>query len=137
MKQSSSQDEPLPIVLVVDDNPSLRQMVAWSLQLNGFQPLEMANGLEAVQWMEQAAHERTYPSLILLDLVMPVMDGHAFLQWMQYLWVGHYPVPAIILFTADTVDEEVLVFFPTLIKQIVSKPFHARDLMDIVQKWSA
>lgn len=135
MKSSSPQGDALPIVLVIDDNPDLRQVVSWTLQFGGFQPVEAANGLEVLQWMEQAAREQRYPSLILLDLVMPGMDGRAFLQWLHFTWVSRYPVPTIILCTASPINDEMSAFSP-LVKQIVSKPFHARDLVDVVRKWS-
>lgn len=56
MRPSSPQSDALPIVLINDDHPMLRQMVAWTLQFGGCQLVEAADGLEALQWMEQAAH---------------------------------------------------------------------------------
>lgn len=136
MQYSQSQRTQSPIVLVVDDNPAIRNVVAWSLQFGGFQPIEAANGLAAVKWMEQAAHEQHYPSVILLDLAMPGMDGRAFLAWLQSSWVEHYPTPAIIVITAGHIDEKSLNPSPA-VKQIVTKPFHVRDLMEVIRKWSA
>lgn len=127
-------DQAQPIVLIADDHPALRQIVAWTLHVSGFQPVEAANGLEALQWMEQAAREKLYPSLIVLDLLMPGMDGRAFLQWLTHAWLGRYPVPAIILCTASPLDETTAL--SPLITHIVSKPFHVRDLVDIVRKWT-
>lgn len=136
MEQVPYQHDNLPLVLIVDDNPTIRNVVAWSLHFGGFQPIEAANGLEAIKWMEQVAKELLYPSVILLDLTMPGIDGRSFLEWLQSAWVGRNPTPAIILITANSLDEKTLALFP-IVKQIVIKPFHVHDLLEIVRKWSA
>lgn len=122
-----------PIVLIVDDNPAIRNVVAWSLQFGGYEPIEAANGLEAVHWIEQASRKQRYPSVILLDLAMPGMDGRAFIEWLQANWPPAYPWPAIIIITAAQADEQSL---NSYVKQIVTKPFHVRDLMEVVRHWT-
>src|SRR5581483_10911627 len=98
-----SQDQPArraPIVLIIDDNPGIRNVVSWSLQFGGYEPVEAANGLEAVRWIEQARREKRYPSVILLDLAMPGMDGKTFIEWLQTAWPPTFPPPVIIIVTA-------------------------------------
>jgi DNA-binding response OmpR family regulator len=136
MEQLPYPQDPLPSVLIVDDNAAIRKVIAWSLSMSGFQPIEAANGLEALAWMEQAARELLYPSVILLDLAMPEIDGYAFLEWLQITWVSRSPLPAILLTIASPVDEKTLALFPA-IKQIIAKPFHMHDLLQMVRKWSA
>ena len=135
MEQAQDQQTRPPIILIVDDNPAIRNVVSWSLQFGGFQPIEAANGLEAVKWMEQAASEQRFPSVILLDLAMPGMDGRAFLTWLQSSWIDRYPAPAILIITAGHLDEKSL-NFPPCVKQIVTKPFHVRDLLEVIRKWT-
>jgi CheY-like chemotaxis protein len=60
-------------VLVVDDDPDGLAVVSLILQLEGYQVLAACSGAEA---LELARRER--PSLILLDVMMPSMDGRAF-----------------------------------------------------------
>jgi DNA-binding response OmpR family regulator len=117
-----------PLVLIVDDHPAIRTMMAHALHVHGFEPIEAANGREAISWMEQSARALLYPSLLLLDLAMPVLDGHAFLTWLQSNWVGRYPTPRIILITASASDEQLLMYFP-IVTHILPKPFHIRDLV--------
>lgn len=62
-------------VLVVEDNADIRGTVQLVLEAEGFQVLVAANGEEALLQLRAAA---TLPSVILLDLMMPVMDGYAF-----------------------------------------------------------
>lgn len=59
-----------PRVLLVDDYPDAREMYSEYLQFSGFDVVEAANGIEALQ----SAIDRT-PDIILMDLSLPVMDG--------------------------------------------------------------
>src|SRR5918911_5281795 len=88
-----------PIVLVIDDNAAIRDMVSWALELDGYEPVEAAEGQEALDWISSAAREGRYPSVILLDLAMPGMDGTAFLQRVHTQWETLYPPPAIVVIT--------------------------------------
>jgi two-component system chemotaxis response regulator CheY len=67
---------PAPTILVVDDDPDLRDALAMVLKDEGYSILPFANGLEALD------HLRTDPSasLIVLDLMMPVMNGWKFYE---------------------------------------------------------
>ena len=59
-----------PRVLLVDDYPDAREMYTEYLQYSGFEVVEAANGMEALQRAVDAA-----PDIILMDLSLPVMDG--------------------------------------------------------------
>src|SRR3954451_18087112 len=59
-----------PRVLLVDDYPDAREMYSEYLQFSGFDVVEAANGMEALQ---RAVDEA--PDIILMDLSLPVMDG--------------------------------------------------------------
>jgi CheY-like chemotaxis protein len=133
MRQSQHEGQP-PVVLVVDDNPAIRDMVSWALELDGYEPAEAAEGQEALDWMSNAAREGRYPSVILLDLAMPGMNGHVFLERLRDQWgvfCAGYPQPAIVVITAGTggPDAETLG-----VQQVIVKPFHVRDLLDAVRQ---
>jgi CheY-like chemotaxis protein len=63
-------------VLVVEDHADLREMLAVLLEAEGFAVETATNGAEALRSLE----ERCCPSVILLDLMMPVMTGDEFRQ---------------------------------------------------------
>ena len=62
-----------PLVLVVEDDPEVRQMLEMLLRLEMYDVAMAANGLQALELMRQRL-----PCAILLDLMMPVMDGWEF-----------------------------------------------------------
>ncbi len=65
-----STKETRPRVLIVDDYPDAREMYSEYLQFSGFDVVEAANGMEALQRAVD-----TEPDIILMDLSLPVMDG--------------------------------------------------------------
>lgn len=120
-----------PIVLVVDDNPAIRDMVSWALELDGYEAAEAAEGAEALAWMDNAAREGRHPSVILLDIAMPGMDGEAFLERLRSHWIPTQPSPLIIVITAGVGGPDAARLG---VAHVIVKPFHVRDLLDIVRK---
>jgi len=83
-------------VLIVEDDEDLREMMAQLLTLEGFQTATVANGREALEYLHQASK----PDVILLDLMMPVMDGWEFRR-QQQADPAIAPVPVIVLSALD------------------------------------
>jgi CheY-like chemotaxis protein len=78
-------------VLVVDDSVEVRAMIDQSLHLAGYAPISAPNGLEALRLLKTGAPVK----VILLDLMMPVMDGWAFRrQQLSDPEIAHIPVIA-------------------------------------------
>ncbi len=90
-----------------------------------------AEGQEALDWMNNASREGRYPSVILLDMAMPGMAGNVFLERLHKQWRKAHPLPAIVVITArsDSPDAQSLG-----VQQVIVKPFHVRDLLDIVHR---
>lgn len=132
MSQKSEQlNSRQPIVLVVDDNPAIRDMVSWALELDGYEPAEAAEGGEALTWMDNAVREGRYPSVILLDLAMPGMDGSAFLNQLRLQWEPAHPMPSVVVITAGTGGPDATTLG---VESVIVKPFHVRDLLDLVRR---
>ncbi len=64
-------------VLIVDDDADIRRSVAKVLHDEGYETVAAANGREAIDWIRSSELE---PCVVLLDLMMPVMDGWQFLE---------------------------------------------------------
>jgi CheY-like chemotaxis protein len=83
-------------VLIVEDDEDLRDMMAQMLTIEGFAAATAANGREALDYL----HGTTKPHVILLDLMMPVMDGWEFRR-RQQADPELAPVPVIVLSALD------------------------------------
>ena len=83
-------------VLIVEDDEDLREMMAHLLTLEGFEAATAANGREALEYLNQGDK----PDVILLDLMMPVMDGWEFRR-QQQADPNLAPVPVIVLSALD------------------------------------
>ena len=59
------------LILVAEDEPDIRELIAFSLRFKGFRVAQAVNGVEAVQLASELL-----PNLILLDIRMPKMNGH-------------------------------------------------------------
>ena len=80
------------VILVVDDDPGIRQTIRWALEDEGFTVATAADGQEAL-----AQGERHRPALVILDMTLPVLDGHAVADGLR---AGGAAVP-ILMITAD------------------------------------
>ncbi|MGA1236842.1 MAG: response regulator [Limisphaerales bacterium] len=87
-------------VLVVEDEPSIRQMVRRVLEKEGWTVREAENGMEGLRAMEQHV-----PSIVLLDLMMPVMNGFDFIRELRRReeWRN---IPVVILTAKDLTGED-------------------------------
>jgi CheY-like chemotaxis protein len=82
------------VVLLVEDDVDSREMLAMWLELDGYRVLQAGNGAEALRVLAEAAIPR--PSLILLDVEMPVMDGERFREIQEHdADLGGIPVALI------------------------------------------
>jgi CheY-like chemotaxis protein len=115
--------------LVVEDDPSNRQLICRMLEKENIRYLEAANGNQA---LEQISKE--IPSLVLLDLMMPVMDGFQFVALLrQNPKFAHIPV--VVITAKDLTDEERQRLTGS-VSQIIQKGAIDRDklLRDITAK---
>jgi CheY-like chemotaxis protein len=67
-------------ILIVDDDMGIRELLTIFCTFNGYEAVGVANGAEALTYLQQ---QNPLPQLILLDLTMPVMDGVTFWQAQQ------------------------------------------------------
>jgi len=116
-----------PVILVVDDQPAIQEMLSWVLYLQGYQPVCFTSGQEALEWIENTQRIGLRPNAILLDLLMPVMDGARFLTCLRAQWDAPVPLPPVILLTVDKNNHDHLGC-----NGVLSKPFHINDLYEIL-----
>jgi signal transduction histidine kinase/CheY-like chemotaxis protein len=88
------------VVLVVDDNPDDRDRLARSLRSSGFEVVEAENGAVA---LDVLADQR--PDLVILDLMMPVMDGFEFMATFK-ADPANLDIPVVVVTAKDLTSEE-------------------------------
>jgi signal transduction histidine kinase/DNA-binding response OmpR family regulator len=99
------------VVLIVDDDAEVRNVVRATLQTAGLKTAEAENGRAALDWMDGNA----LPNLILLDLMMPEMDGFQFLDRMRDD-KARRDVPVVVLTAKDlTADERAFLAERTIL----------------------
>ena len=116
-----------PKILMVDDSRMIRLLVSRVLRPFDCEVLEAANGFEGL-----AVVARENPSLILLDLTMPMMDGLEMLTRLRHDQ-GFKPVPVMML-TADSSRETVLKSVRLGIEDYVPKPVSETTLLLRIQR---
>jgi excisionase family DNA binding protein len=110
-----------PTVLIVDDDAGTRAHVRASLEAEGFDVLEAASGPEGL-----AALEEESPDLILLDVMMPQMDGWEVLRRVQERHGGAVPV---VMFSGQ-VDNAAGEAVERGASGFIGKPFDPQQLID-------
>jgi len=115
-------------VLIVDDDMDIRDLLGETLRERGFDVLTARNGLDALKVLQDGAR----PSVILLDLMMPVMDGYGFLQ-QRSLDPALATIPVVIATAGHGVDRTR--FGDDL--EIVTKPFDIPKLIGVLNAMRA
>lgn len=105
------------MVLVIDDDDDIRETVADLIGWRGFEVTQAANGQEALALLQSSQ----VPCVILLDLVMPVMDGWQFLERLRGA-PGLRDVPVVI------VSGHARSHAPAGVTKVLHKPFDIEDL---------
>lgn len=113
-------------VLVVDDDPDVRQLVEMKLRLDGIETLTAANGQEALDML--AEHD---VDLVVLDLMMPVMDGIETCKRIR-ADESRSELPVIML-TANSQATDIQTGLLTGATDYVVKPFSPRELLSRVR----
>ncbi len=114
---------PAKKILVVDDEPTIRDVVVALLEDEGYAVVAAHTGLRA---LEQLRLER--PDLVIMDVMMPGMDGREVFRRMRQGSAGRVP-PVVMMSAAvgrDLLDSSIAAF--------VAKPFDLTDLLETIER---
>ncbi len=111
-------------ILVVDDESRMRKLVKDFLVRSNYEVLEAEDGVQAVDMY----FEDQSISLIILDVMMPKMDG-----WQVCREIREYSKVPIIMLTAKTNEQDELLGFQLGVDEYISKPFSPKILVARVE----
>jgi len=109
-------------ILVVDDEPDIVELIAYNLKREGYQVFTAANGQEAV-----AAAKRVMPDLIILDVMMPKMDGIEACRIMRAM--PEFKSTFMVFLTARSEEYSEIAGFNVGADDYIAKPIKPRALL--------
>ncbi|MEO6419199.1 MAG: response regulator [Polyangiaceae bacterium] len=114
-------------MLIVDDDADIRETISLALEDEGYEVAAAANGADALRHLRTALRP---PNLILLDLMMPVMDGIEFRtrQREDALFAG---IPVLVITASGNAKEQVKLL---AVDGIIKKPIALQTLLDTVRR---
>ncbi|HEX8171899.1 MAG TPA: response regulator [Thermoanaerobaculia bacterium] len=112
-------------MLIADDDQAIRQLVCTIVQREGLEVDCVADGQEAIEQLSQHSY-----AVILLDLMMPRLDGFGVIEYLKEHPPAFKPVILVITAYADQKFKEV---DPNVVSGVLRKPFEVADLGNLVR----
>lgn len=117
-------------LLIVDDDLDIRRAIADVLEEEGYEVCQASNGQEA---LEQLSRSTRVPGIILLDMMMPVMDGASFIaRSSEHPRLAQIP---IIIFSAHENTEQVAASLG--VAGYLKKPLRLTELLEKIEQLSS
>ncbi|MBI4371900.1 MAG: response regulator [Elusimicrobia bacterium] len=119
-------------ILIVDDQPEIVELLGMSLTRDGHAVSSAANGREALAAMgiEPSAPEAALPEIVLLDVMMPVMDGYQLNQRLQ-TEPRAKGVPIIVMTARGQKMRDLFLAAPN-VAAYLQKPFDPKTLRELI-----
>ena len=115
------------LVLVVEDDQSIREVITDVLEERGFRVVSVANGAEALHTLERAR-----PDVMVLDLLMPVMHGWEFMESYAEK-TGGRSIPIVVVSVNSALPRS---FDRFGVQTVLAKPFNIDELLEAVNRAS-
>jgi twitching motility two-component system response regulator PilH len=114
-------------ILIVDDSPTVREMVSDQLKRDGFKVIEAVDGEEAIEKIQASS-----PDLVVTDIVMPRKNGYDLTRWLKNdPRTKHIPV---VMCTSKSEEFDVYWGMKQGADAYITKPYHPPDLVAAVRK---
>jgi CheY-like chemotaxis protein len=114
-------------VLVVDDEPQVVWMLQFGLEADGYETVAARDGVAALQAVQE--HR---PNVMLLDVMMPIMDGWAVLEHLRSL--PEQDRPRVVVLSARTSRDDRAKATELGADAFVAKPFNVDDVLGVVRQ---
>lgn len=122
----------MPVILVVDDEPDIVTLLRFALEKEGYQVGEAGNGQIALERLgiEPSKPEAPLPDLIVLDIMMPVMDGYQLNMRLQ-TEPRAKDIPILVLTAKGQKMRDLFEMAPN-VAAYVQKPFDPKMLRELI-----
>ncbi len=112
-------------ILLVDDEPDILEIVGYNLRNEGYQIFTAENGQQAIK-----SAKKNIPHLILLDIMMPEMDG---IEATRQI-LSHQPhKPTIVALTANATKEAIEEYYKVGMKMVLIKPVKMQEFQEALK----
>jgi len=115
-------------ILIVEDEPNVRKLVAINLVRRGHQVLEAENGQQALEYLNSQK-----PALLILDIKLPDLSGWDILDRMTTVPTFSTNLPVVVM-TASPLDPTTVLNKYPFVVDIIIKPFNTDRLITAVQR---
>lgn len=115
-------------ILVVEDDNSIRELLVELLQSEGYEVASAVNGLEGLKYLQTQKN----PDLILIDLMMPVMDGYSF-RTEQMKNTEWSKIPVIVMSAEANAKEKMKSYG---ISAFLAKPVELDTILKTVEQYT-
>jgi CheY-like chemotaxis protein len=115
-------------VLIIEDDPETRDLLRRAVEKQGWEVVEAENGRVG---LERVAHQA--PGVILLDLMMPEMDGFTFMEELRRRPEGRR-IPVIVVTAKDLTEEDRRRLNGSVVQILAKGGYTTRELLDEIQK---
>jgi CheY-like chemotaxis protein len=118
-------------ILVVDDDPDIRDSIASALEIEGYSVLMAENGQAALDLLLSFQDKEDLPRCIMLDLMMPVMTGEEFLSEIKDNYEELRHIPIVVASANGSLLQNKL---PA--REVLKKPIDINDLYRIAEQYN-
>ena len=115
----------MPKVLIVDDEPDVLLLLRVNLDAAGYETVLAADGETALGRIDDSS-----PDVVLLDIMMPVMDGWGVLRALS----ERDNAPRVVVVSAKSSDRDIVRALTSGALDYITKPFDPDDLVDVVAR---
>lgn len=127
-RQNNMDETIVKTILCVEDEPEMIDLIRLILARKGYNVQGAAGGVEGIRLVKEI-----HPDLVLLDLMMPDMDGWEVYQQMK-AEVSLRDIPVIVVTAKAQNIDKVLGLHIAKVDDYIAKPFSPQELMDSVEK---
>ncbi len=122
----------MPVIMVVDDEPDIVTLLRFALEADGHKVVDAGNGQIALErlGLEPVNLELSLPDLIVLDIMMPVMDGYQLNMRLQTEPRGK-DIPILVLTAKGQKMRDLFEMAPN-VAAYVQKPFDPKMLRELI-----